>query len=391
MLGAEVVKVVGAFDLNLATRVVFGEGALGRLGELARELAFRRTLIVADRGIVSTGQVNRAAVLLQASGAEPFFFHDFDANPDTAMIEAGRAHAAASAIDSLVAIGGGSSLDCAKGINFLVTNGGAMRDYWGFGKASQPMLPSIGVPTTAGTGSEAQSYAIISDSRTHVKMACGDRKAAFRVAILDPSLTVSQPPMVTAIAGYDALSHAVESYVTTKRNAMSDVFARGAWPLLEGHYERVLSAPGDRDARGAMLLGAHLAGAAIELSMLGATHACANPLTAHYGTAHGVAIAALLPHVVRWNGDYVGARYRELLGVDGNRADTSHAAAAEQLACRLEGLRKAGGLPTSLSALGVPRSALSSLATDAAAQWTGTFNPRPFDVAGALELYERAY
>jgi len=149
--------VVGAFDLNLATRVVFGEGALGRLGELARELAFRRTLIVADRGIVSTGQVKRAAVLLQASGAEPFFFHDFDANPDTAMIEAGRAHAAASAIDSLVAIGGGSSLDCAKGINFLVTNGGEMRDYWGFGKASRPMLPSIGVPTTAGTGSEAQS------------------------------------------------------------------------------------------------------------------------------------------------------------------------------------------------------------------------------------------
>jgi len=222
-------------------------------------------------------------------------------------------------------------------------------------------------------------------------MACGDRKAAFRVAILDPSLTVSQPPMVTAIAGYDALSHAVESYVTTKRNAMSDVFARGAWPLLEGHYERVLSAPGDRDARGAMLLGAHLAGAAIELSMLGATHACANPLTAHYGTPHGVAIAALLPHVVRWNGDHVGARYRELLGADGNRADTSHAAAAEQLAGRLEGLRKAGGLPTSLSALGVPRSALSSLATDAAAQWTGSFNPRPFDVAGALELYERAY
>ena len=129
------------FDFHPSTRVIFGEGALERLGELARELAFHRTLIVADRGIVATGQVDRAASLLEAVGSVPFFFHDFDANPDTAMIDAGRSHAAASAIDSIVAIGGGSSLDCAKGINFLVTNGGQMRDYWGFGKASRPMLP----------------------------------------------------------------------------------------------------------------------------------------------------------------------------------------------------------------------------------------------------------
>src|SRR5207245_5385765 len=129
---------------------------------------------------------------------------------DTRMVEAGRALAASAGVDSLVALGGGSSLDCAKGINLVLTNGGSIGDYRGFGKAPRPMLPSIGVPTTAGTGSEAQSYAIISDARTHVKMACGDRKAAFRVAILDPSLHVSQPPMVTAIAGYDAPSHAVE-------------------------------------------------------------------------------------------------------------------------------------------------------------------------------------
>ena len=148
---------------------------------------------------------------------------------------AGRV-AAAAGVDSIVALGGGSSLDCAKGINFVLTGGGTMRDYWGYGKARGTLLPSIGIPTTAGTGSEAQSYAIISDAETHVKMACGDPGIAFRVAILDPALTVSQPRAVTAIAGYDALSHAVESYVTLKRTPISDLFAREAWRLLSTHY-----------------------------------------------------------------------------------------------------------------------------------------------------------
>jgi alcohol dehydrogenase len=376
------------FDFQLRTRVVFGEGALERLGELACELRFTRTLIVSDPGIAGTGMVDRAAAQLDAAGIATFRFHDFSANPDTQMVETGRAHAAACAIDSLLALGGGSSLDCAKGINFVLTNGGTMRDYKGFGKATRAMLPSIGVPTTAGTGSEAQSYAIISDARTHEKMACGDPKAAFRVAILDPTLTVSQPVAVTATAGYDALSHAVESYVTTRGTAVSDMFARDGWRLLHAHYERVLAEPADVTARGAMLLGAHEAGIAIEQSMLGATHACANPLTAHYETPHGVAIAVMLPHVVRWNRDHVGSRYVELIRVfcDGDKNG-----AGEQLAARLDSLARAGGLPATLRDLGVPREDLPTLATEAAAQWTGTFNPRPFDARGARELYESAY
>src|SRR5499426_4176869 len=230
--GCVFVRFVRPFDFQLRTRIVSGEGTLQRLGGLARELGFTRTLIVSDPGIVSTGQVARAAAILERERISTAIFQDFDANPDTRMIEAGRAAAAAARIDSIVALGGGSSLDCAKGINFVLTNGGSMRDYWGFNKASKPMRPSIGVPTTAGTGSEAQSYALISDATTHVKMACGDVKAAFRVAILDPELTVSQPRDVAALAGYDAISHAVESYVTLRRTTISDLFARHAWSLL---------------------------------------------------------------------------------------------------------------------------------------------------------------
>jgi alcohol dehydrogenase len=293
------------------------------------------------------------------------------------MVEAGREYAAASNIDGIVALGGGSSLDCAKGINFVLTNGGSMRDYRGHGKAAKPMLPSIGIPTTAGTGSEAQSYALISDAVTHAKMACGDEKAAFRIAILDPALTVSQPAEVTAVAGYDAISHAVESYVTARRTNVSELFAREAWRLLEGNYERVLSAPRDTAARGAMLLGSHYAGIAIEASMLGATHACANPLTAKYDTTHGIAIAVMLPHVVRWNAEVVGDRYAEL-------------SPGKDLAARLEALAGAGGLPRTLSEIGVSAADIPALAEDAATQWTGTHNPRPFDSAAARALYERA-
>jgi len=377
-----------AFDLMLRTRVVFGEGAMDRLGSLARELGFMRTLVVADTGIVATGAVDRAARLLQSAGVTPSFFHDFGANPDTDMVERGRAHAVAGRVDSIVALGGGSSLDCAKGINFVVTNGGSMRDYRGHGKAAKPMLPSIGIPTTAGTGSDAQSYALISDAETHAKMACGDDKAAFRVAILDPVLTVSQPASVTAVAGYDALSHAVESYVTAKRTPASDLFAREAWRLLEANYERVLTHPHDLDARGAMLLGSHYAGAAIELSMLGATHACANPLTARYGTTHGVAIALMLPHVVRWNAETVGTRYADLLRTEDAAAVRDPA--GEALADRLDAMARAGGLPRRLRDAGIVDPDLPALAADAATQWTGTFNPRPFDAAAALELYRRA-
>jgi alcohol dehydrogenase len=379
---------VQPFDFQPRTRVVFREGALSLVGELAHALGFRRTLVVADRGIVAAGLVGRAVEHLRASGIVASGFHDFDANPDGAMVEAGRVHAASFAIDSIVALGGGTSLDCAKGINFVLTSGGTMRDYRGYGKTTKPMLPMIGIPTTAGTGSDAQSYAIISDPMTHEKMACGDPGAAFRIALLDPALTVSQPRQVTAIAGYDALSHAVESYVTTRRNGISDLFAREAWRLLHDNYNRVLDEPGNLEARGAMLLGSHQAGAAIEQSMLGATHACANPLTARYGTPHGLAIAVILPHVVRWNAAVVGERYDQLLRSVGLDAGGDP---GERCAARLEGIARSGGLSSRLRDLGVPREDLDALAIAAAEQWTGAFNPRPFDAAAARALYDCAW
>jgi alcohol dehydrogenase len=371
-----------AFDFTLRTRLVFGPGSLGRLGTLARELGFRRTLLVADPGLCATDHVARAQRVLEDAGIAVSAFHAFDANPDSAMVAAGAAAARAHEADALVALGGGSSLDCAKGIAFVVTNGGTMADYRGYGKATQPLLPMIGVPTTAGTGSDAQSYALISDAATHRKMACGDPGAAFRVALLDPELTTTQPRAVTAVAGYDALSHAVETAVTTRRTALSWLFSREAFRLLDGAYERVLDAPQDVAARGDMLLGSFYAGLAVEASMLGAAHACANPLTARHGTTHGIAVGLMLPAVVRWNGAVLPEPYAGLMAAAGRSGGP------DALADRLEALAVRGGLPRRLAAVGALSEEIPALAADAAQEWTGTFNPRPFDASAARDLYQ---
>jgi alcohol dehydrogenase len=209
------------------------------------------------------------------------------------------------------------------------------------------------------------------------------------MAILDPVVTLTQPASVTAAAGYDAISHAVEAFVTSCRTPMSDVFAREAWRLLDANFERVLEGPEDLDARGAMLLGAHEAGVAIAQSMLGATHACANPLSATFGTTHAVAIGVMLPHVVRWNAETVGDRYADLLNASGRRCTTD--SAGERMATRLEELRRAGGLPGNLRDIGVTKTDFPALAENATTQWTGTFNPRQLDADAARSLYESAY
>lgn len=376
------------FDFQPRTRVVFGPGAIRRTGELARGLHFRKTLVVADHGVQAAGHAAGLVQALETAGVEPVIFGDFDVNPDGDMVEAGREFAERHKVDSIIGLGGGSSLDCAKGISFLVTNGGRIADYRGYGKAAEPLLPMIGIPTTSGTGSEAQSYAVISDATTHMKMACGDPTAAFRIAVLDPDLTATAPRQVTAMAGFDAIAHAVETAVTLKRNALSDTFSHEAWKLLTGAYERVLVAPAADDARAAMMIGSYFAGMAIEQSMLGAAHACANPLTAKFSVPHGLALAILLPHVVRWNAPAVKNGYAALLGAPRRR--TLDEDPGETLARRLEDIAAAGNLAMTLSKAGIDATAIPELADLAAQQWTGSFNPRPLTVAGAAEIYGAA-
>jgi alcohol dehydrogenase len=255
------------------------------------------------------------------------------------------------------------------------------------------MLPFIAIPTTAGTGSEMQSAALIADEQTHQKMACLDPKCAARIAILDPALTVSQPPRVTACTGIDAIAHAVETAVTTKRTPVSQKLSAEAFKLCITAFPEVLLTPNDLDARARMQLGAAYAGAAIENSMLGAAHAAANPLTAHFDIAHGHAVGLMLPHVVRFNADDadVQVAYAALARIAGLvSASESEARAVLALCERVESLLVLARLPRTLAECGVGESALATLAEEAARQWTAGFNPRPVTQADFVQLYTAA-
>lgn len=376
------------FGFQAATRLVVGPGTIARLGELARELGGTRALVTSDHGIMAAGHTTAGIESLQAAGITSEVFSAFTENPSSAEVEAGAAVARGFRPDLLVGLGGGSSMDCAKGINFLLSCGGKMQDYRGRGTATGPMLPSIAVPTTAGTGSETQSFAVITDSESGMKMACGDPRAAFRVAILDVNLTLTQPAVLAALTGIDALSHAVESQVCTAATPASRTFSREAWRLLAANLPGIVIDGGTVAARSAVQFGASLAGLAIEHSMLGAAHALANPLTAAHHVTHGQAVGVMLPHVVRFNGPVCGGAYAELLTDVAISATADEAGAT--LADWLTGLLAAAQLKTSLRACGIDAADVPALAAAAATQWTAGFNPRAVTAADLADLYEAA-
>src|ERR1051326_1243710 len=387
-------KPLWSFDYQPRTRIVFGANVVERVGSLAREIGAKRILLVTDAGIVAAGHAERVRSILEASGLEVTFYDKARENPTTQCVESCAAVARAAGIDTIVGLGGGSAMDTAKGCNFLFTNGGRMQDYWGVGKASKPMLPLVAIPTTAGTGSECQSAALIVDEQTHQKMACLDPKAAARIAVLDPALTLSQPLRVTACTGIDAVAHALETAVTRKRNPLSAMFSREAFKLCITAFPEVLINPKNLEARGRMLLGAAIAGLAIENSMLGAAHAAANPLTAHYGVVHGQAVGVMLPAVIRFNAADPESRraYAELaLGTETNCLNDGHIETCEQLAARVDSLLGLAQMPRSLGECGVERNTVPQLAEEAARQWTATFNPRAVAKEDFAKLYEEAF
>jgi len=366
------------FDHQPRTRLIFGNGTLSQVGDLTRELGGKRALIVSDPGIVKTGYVTRATSYLVAAGVKARVFGEVRENPSTQDVDRCVEIAREFGSDFIIGLGGGSSMDTAKGCNFILSNGGRMQDYWGTGKATQPMLPMIAIPTTAGTGSECQSYALISDAETHVKMACGDPKAAAKAAILDPELTVSQPHRVTVCTGMDALSHALETAVSNKGNAYSTVFSREAFRLCHTGFTRIMDDPKDLVARGQMLLGAAYAGIAIENSMLGAAHSCANPLTAKFNVVHGEAVGVMLPHIIRFN-----SAQPETAAIYGSYYHGD-------LATRITELLALADMPRRISEYQVKEADLLPLAEMAMKQWTAQFNPRPLTVEDFAALYRAA-
>ena len=335
-------------------QLLHGSGSLRELPSLVAG----KVLIVTDPGIVAAGHVARAVDLLD----DVVVFDGVHENPTESEVAQCADFARSVNPDAIVGLGGGSSMDTAKGTLFLLSGGGRMSDYHGHGKAKGEMLPFIAIPTTAGTGSECQSYAVLSRDGSHEKMACGDARALARAAILDPDLTGSMPLGVARLTALDVCNTSTEE---------SRGISFRAFRKMEPVIEAVLAGQATVEQRGEMLLGAALAGQAIEASMLGAAHAAANPLTAHYDVVHGRAVLTMLPSIMKWNSQVVGEVYQQL---------------QPDLIAWVESLRGHAGLePVTVSESDIPQ-----LAQEASKQWTGQFNPRPLEVEDFEKVYREA-
>ena len=381
------------------TRVVSGRGLLDSTGfELTKEGA-KRVFVVTDEAVRATGLVDRVSAGIEDGGLE--LAGVFDAVPQdssTAVVERCAEEAEAAGADSFLAVGGGSVMDTTKVANTVFTHGGTVRDYEGaytLPRADDgmgpplPLAPLGCIPTTAGTGSEVSIAAVIKDEDARVKLELADLPLYPRLAILDPDSTATLPPAIAAATGMDAMTHAVEGYVSNDSSPHEQATALHALRLIRDNLERAVHDPSDEDARGNMLVAASLA---ITIN-LGATHSMSHPCGGQFGVPHGVANAINLPHVVRFNAAAGGPAvdgYRdvsEVLGLDSGGADDE---VGDRLASHIAGLVGSLGLPTRLSLVGVPEDGIPSLVEGAMGDGCTLLNPREPSDDDFAELFRAA-
>jgi alcohol dehydrogenase class IV len=382
------------------TRVIAGRDLLGSVGfEFAKEGA-RRVLLVTDGVIRATGLVDRVTEGVTDGGLEvAAIFDGVPQDSDGAVVAAIAARAVETGADAFLAVGGGSVMDSAKAANLLFTHGGEARDWEGFyglprehdGAGPALALAPLGcIPTTAGTGSEVSFAAVIKDRERRVKYQIGDFALIPRLAILDPAATATLPPEIAAATGMDALTHAIEGYVSRDWNAHADAYALHALRLIRANLERAVHQPDDEAARGNMLIAACLAIVPSTSGALGIAHSLSHPCGACFDVPHGIANAINLPASIEYNaagGEDIAARYRdigELLGVE-TAGEIGHT-----LAEHIRELVRSLGLPTRLSQVGVPESGIPMLVAGAMGDACTLVNPRAPSAEELAECYRRA-
>jgi len=375
-----------------AGRTVYGAGCVDRLAGWLDRSPARRFLLVTDKGVAAAGI---AARVRRAVGDR--VVAEFDGVPQDsglAVVDAAAALGRGQGVDGVLSVGGGSVLDTGKGVALALGLQSDVAALVGFRLPAGEELFHAAVPTTAGTGTEATDIVVLRDERSGLKAYIGDARAIPRLAVLDPLLTVSLPPAVTAATAMDALSHAIEAFVSRAANPAADAEALAAIRLVVAHLPAALADGGDLMARGALLSGAHRAGRALATARVGLVHALGHAVTARHGVPHGLVNGILLPHVVRWNAEAPETlpRYAALAVAAGwAAADTPHATAAATLAEGLAGLLASSGLPGSLAACGVPAEAVEECAALALVDVALRTNPRrPEGVEDLEALVRRA-
>jgi alcohol dehydrogenase class IV len=391
------------YQFAAPTRVIAGEGLIDSAGfEFMKENA-SRPLIVTDRVIRDTGLIDRVSAGVEDGGLEVAgVFDEVPQDSDTEVVERVAAAAKDAGADSFLAVGGGSVMDTAKAANVIFTHGGTVRDWEGFMTLPRdrdgsgrpvPLAPLAAIPTTAGTGSEASFAAVVKDRGDRIKLEIGDSALFPELAILDPVATATLPPAIAAATGMDALTHAIEGYVSSEWNQHTDAFALHAIRLIRDNLERAVSDTSDTEARGNMLAAASMAIAPSGSGAIGITHSMSHPCGGHFEVPHGVANAINLPWVIEYNaagGEDIADRYRsisEVLAVD---AAGDGSAVGSALADHVRGLTSRLGLPGRLSEVGVPEEGIPDLVEGALGDGCTLVNPREPTEQDFTELYRRA-
>ncbi len=376
-----------SFVFDIPSTLFFGENCSNKCGELLNNIGASKVLLVCDQAMVSLGMAAKLTAILDAADLEHVTFADVEPNPTDELVHKAANFAADHKVDALLAIGGGSVIDCAKAVNILLTNGGKILDYEGVNKVAKPTLPLVMVPTTAGTGSEVTSVTVVTDTRRHKKMVIAGQFVGGRIAVCDPMLTVKLPAAITSSTGMDALTHAIEAYISTLASPVTDGIALDAITLIMGSLEQAV-ADGDIKSRSDMMLGSFMAGMAFNSALLGLVHSLAHPLSAHYNIPHGVANAVFLPHVMNYNLGSFDSKLKALasaMGIDVEQSDLG-----DRIVSRLQQLATTIGIPQ-LKDLGVPETDFSMLAEEAMLEMSTMTNPKQPTVAEIVDLLKTAY
>ena len=370
---------------------LFGPGCSKEVGERAHNLGAKKVLIVTDEGLFKFGVADTIASYLKAANVDYHIFPGAEPNPTDINVLKGVQAYNDNQCDFIISLGGGSSHDCAKGIGLVTAGGGNIRDYEGIDKSTVPMTPLIAINTTAGTASEMTRFCIITNTDTHVKMAIVDWRCTPLMAIDDPKLMVAKPAGLTAATGMDALTHAVEAYVSTAANPITDACAEKAITMISQWLSPAVANGENIEARDAMSYAQYLAGMAFNNASLGYVHAMAHQLGGFYNLPHGVCNAILLPHVCEFNLIACPDRYAkiaELMGVDIQHLTVNEAAHAAIDAIRE--LSKAVGIPSGLTELNVKESDLTIMAENAQNDACMLTNPRKANHAQVVEIFKAA-
>ena len=370
---------------------LMGAGCLDTAIDSIATYGFKRALIVTDPVLAKIGVAARVAGLLQAKGIGATIFDGAQANPTEGNVLAGLTALKADGCDFVISLGGGSPHDCAKGIALCATNGGSIRDYEGVDKSAKPQLPLVAINTTAGTASEMTRFCIITDETRHVKMAIVDRNVTAILSVNDPALMIGMPAGLTAATGMDALTHAIEAYVSIAATPITDACALKAVELISLHLREAVSNGEDMNAREQMAYAQFLAGMAFNNASLGYVHAMAHQLGGFYNLPHGVCNAVLLPHVEAFNASVSAERLRDVaaaMGVDVAGLDAKQGAEASLVAIRR--LAVDIGIPTGLAQLGLKDADISILAQNALKDACGLTNPRPANQAEIEAIFRAA-